>query len=469
MAKIVTLKRQDGEIIFPVTSTKAVLDSEGVSMEKIFSKKSDAMEKVKVDHNDDNKAYIQAEMGDGALQAPVILPEALYNKDDYSGRNGLMSAADKEAVYLALMPGVTSMSGKKLADLRATLLQFITNAGEKNIAGAQLVTNLAASFVDKWNSEDTSNNLPTGGKCCFTMLGGNYSPNYVTLRIDTYYSDGSPRIYYLCRYAEDWGKIYQVATLNNTLASVAVIHASNKLVVNTKMGDGTANDPISIPEASYNRLDYSGANGLMSALDKEALFHSAMPTTVMLSGKTIQDLRNALDEWLSRLAFTGIKNATFITNVGVSFIADWNNNNTTSTMISYGLVQFSLISSFTDNSYATLMISQYSSIDKNIGVFYVSKYNNNWGRIFQASTLSNTVSGLNIADDSQTGDVYLELEMGDGVSKIAGYLPTASTSGHGLMDKEDKAKLDSIDKIPDTFIDGLFSASVVSDTKRVGV
>ena len=466
MAKIVTLKRQDGEIIFPVTSTKAVLDSEGVSMEKIFSKKSDAMEKVKVDHNDDNKAYIQAEMGDGALQAPVILPEALYNKDDYSGRNGLMSAADKEAVYLALMPGVTSMSGKKLADLRATLLQFITNAGEKNIAGAQLVTNLAASFVDKWNSEDTSNNLPTGGKCCFTMLGGNYSPNYVTLRIDTYYSDGSPRIYYLCRYAEDWGKIYQVATLNNTLASVAVIHASNKLVVNTKMGDGTANDPISIPEATYDatqamaNTSYKGSNGLMSENDKEALELGIKAYPVKLAGKTIADLRTALDSWLNRLAQKTVRSAVLTSDIGTAFINDWNSNNTTAQLIPYGLSCFRIISAYSDASYAIIEVSQYSSSKDKLHIYYINKYGNEWGPALQVSTANRAVLGLNIADDSQTGDVYLELEMGDGVSKIAGYLPTASTSGHGLMVKEDKAKLDSIDKIPDSFIDGLFSASV---------
>ena len=458
MARIVTLKRQNGEITFPVTSTKAVLDSEGVSMEKIFSKKSETIEDVSFRY-ENGSVVLEAEFADGDTEIASI-PEATDTA------NGLMSVdMHNRLMAVASFKNSQSAEGLTIPQLQSAIDSWLDDGDTSKvqrykIPNATFNTAFSDTVIGLWNSGDTTTKITTGGRWTFSVIGTYSNSSYITLRIAKYFPDRAA-VYYVTKYGGVWGKIYQAATTNQTVSDVNILSSPTDGVrIAVEMGDGTTKTPISIPEASYNYSNYSGANGLMSALDKEALFHSAMPTTVMLAGKTIQDLRNTLDAWLSRLASKGIRNATFLTNIGTAFIADWNSNNTTSTMVSYGYVQFSLISSFSDGSYATLMISQYSDVSKKMGVFYVSKYNNNWGQIYRAATSNNTVTGLNIADDSQTGDVYLELEMGDGVSKVAGYLPTASTSGNGLMDREDKAKLDSIDKIPNSFIEGLFSASV---------
>lgn len=460
MAKIVTLKRQDGEIIFPVTSTKSVLDSEGVSMEKIFSKKSETIEDVSFRY-EKGEVVLEAEFADGDTSISSI-PEATVTA------NGLMSANDKLAIDSLRAP-IIELAGKNVVEIQGMIDSWL----EKNYStyGACFKANIDYNgLYNAWNSDkesDRNKTISTGSFATFTVSHVN-APGYTQLTI----TSQSNKAIFIVAKSSTWSKITKIAFADTAVSDVNIISSPTDGVrIEVKMGDGTYKTPISIPEASYNYTLDTPANGLMSGLDKKAIDLALRAEHNNLAGKTIKDLQDALSEWLTRITSDSISSAKFITNVGLNFINDWNSGNTSGVMAVSGRSTFTLAAGYINNQYALLKVEMYynASTTRKPLVYYVSIYNGVWGKFYQVATLNNTVAGLNIADEAQTGNVYLELEMGDGVSKIAGYLPTASTSGHGLMDREDKAKLDSIDKIPDNFIEGLFSASAGSDQNRVVV
>lgn len=112
-----------------------------------------------------------------------------------------------------------------------------------------------------------------------------------------------------------------------------------------------------------------------------------------MSGKTVTDLKTALDTWLN--THSSLANASAYFNANSNWISLWNAGDTTSTMSAGGKWTVTIISTYSTKAYTQLRISSY--YDKR--VVFVHKNNSTWGNVYNVATKDD----VDLKQDAITG------------------------------------------------------------------
>ena len=143
--------------------------------------------------------------------------------------------------------------------------------------------------------------------------------------------------------------------------------------VSALVGDTAVSEQIS-SAISSQEVATSAQDGLMSSEDKTLLDKFRRTDFGSMEGKTVGDLRTALEEWLDTVHDAPNSIATFRSS---TFITQWNNEDTTTTLSSGATWTVELKTCFTSGTYALLEMRGY--YDKQ--TYYVAITNNVWTKL----------------------------------------------------------------------------------------
>lgn len=180
---------------------------------------------------------------------------------------GLMSAGDKKRVdSFAGSYNLGSMSGKTIADLQTALDTWLTSYS--NISNASAYFSAANTWVNAWNSGDTTKTISAGGAWTVTNIASYTNKTYTQLRLSSYYDE---QVVYVARVDGVWGDANQTA-FKDDLPSAA----GSSLGLVKSGGDVTiSSGTITVNDDSHNHV-ISNVDGLQAALNEKVTVLSDM-------------------------------------------------------------------------------------------------------------------------------------------------------------------------------------------------
>lgn len=184
---------------------------------------------------------------------------------------GLMSATDKKRVdSFAGSYNLGSMSGKTIADLQTALDTWLTSYS--NISNASAYFSAANTWVNAWNSGDTTKTISAGGAWTVTNIASYTSKTYTQLRLSSYYDE---QVVYVARVDGVW-QIAHVAAFKDDLVisnvdglqaalneKVTVLSDMTKFPVTYGFGIGRVGNTIGVSGGTDNYYMLLDSNNVM--------------------------------------------------------------------------------------------------------------------------------------------------------------------------------------------------------------